>query len=254
MENLDELTKAALDACDAAGMKQPSGPLYERFIAFQEGFREAGVSFNADGDPWESMRLIKAEGSDRLASQIARSVRAMEPLMAHLPHLSFRDGRKLACFITDEGFASCSQFHATDGKRLYPLPESLVLDGSPESYWEAVLLFHASSQFWLDWHACNKSENIVCDFRRFLMANAFFPISSGENFDCLSPENQKKLLEMDFLPEVKFNRKTVSVSYVVTDPSGNFRRIRVRIPTNGPYHISKVTEIETVYSNCVVMF
>ena len=133
----------------------------------------------------------------------------LTPILEALPHLKLGAPGKLDSTVSGNFHWGTGCFSIRDGEQKHHL--SVVLDGTPESAWEYVLLNYASEQFFFHWHAAVHRRSIITDIRR---ADEEMPQMLNEHDWCrIGEEGRQRLLMNDFTPRVRIADGQASVSY-----------------------------------------
>ena len=96
--------------------------------------------------------------------------------------------------------------------------EQIQVDGSPESYFQFIILALLGDQFYLDWHGAYNDTMILCnssDLARVDAEIADFPSD-------FSPEDISRIQTIELLPVVLVEEKTVTVRFVSFTKWGGF--------------------------------
>lgn len=125
----------------------------------------------------------------------------------------------------------------------YELNELLIPDGSPESYWEATLLFHLDCMFNLTWHAHYRKISYIK--------------SRQEAEDCLAAigENRRNALaDWDFAPYVLVGEKKVVVIYTIFSAWQGLLQYRLQIRKRPRLEIEPAKVIKQIEYDCGIRF
>ena len=175
----------------------------------------------ADKNVGEGLRTLwnECKKKDRFASpsektllQVIQEKDALMPLLRPLAHIRLEEHECLVCRVRGDSIGAFGEFvlRTRDGVK----PLAVMLDGTPESAWERVLLKEASEQFYLAWHAGYGEHRIVSDVRRFEEEiNISF---AGDRAWCgMGESGRKRMMRNDFAPTVVLANNQATVTYYV---------------------------------------
>ncbi len=172
-----------------------------------------------------------------------------------LAYVTFPDGYRLAVKLESSWGDSCAVFYAEDNGRLLPLESALRLDGTPDAYWEAAVLWFEVAQFYRFGHANYEHMEMVKDLRSFLQNYSFSRHYSGEEiFKSLSDGERLQLYQMKFCPEVIPSADGCEVRFTTFGPFRGFSRVRLTITKKDAGISIAVDSLEQVHYRCPVMF
>ena len=171
-----------------------------------------------------------------------------------LSHVTLPDGFRLAAKLESSWGDSCAVFYAEENGRLLPLESALRLDGTPDAYWEAAVLWFEVAQFYRFGHANYEHMEMVKDLRSFLQHYSFCGDSGEEIFKSLSDGERMKLFQMKFRPEVIPSADGCEVRFTIFGPFRGFSRIRLAITKKDAGISIEVDSLEQVHYRCPVMF
>jgi hypothetical protein len=135
------------------------------------------------------------------------------------------------------------------------------IDGTPEGYFEYVLLQLMGGQFYLSWHANydditiildkNKAENILTQAISVFSSDSINTTSSDGNsyFGIMA-----KVKFIDFQPMITINNDTVTVKFITFTKWGGFIQNTFTINKVYPHTITEVSQTVLVEYQCGVMF
>lgn len=232
---LDERSE---DFCDWAAPRRRHGP-------FTELLRDIVPDIEKYVDPSD---LEKVEPEDE------GDVYFFDGVLQSLAHVTFPDGYRLAAKLESSWGDSCAVFYAEENGRLLPLESALRLDGTPDAYWEAAVLWFEVAQFYRFGHANYEHMEMVQDLRSFLQHYSFCGDSGEEIFKSLSDGKRMQLYQMKFRPEVILSANGCEVRFTVFAPFGGFSRVRHFITEKDAGIAMEVDSRELVYYRCPFMF
>ncbi len=171
-----------------------------------------------------------------------------------LAHVTFPPGFRPAAKLESCWGDSRAVFYAEENGRLLPLESALRLDGTPDAYWEAAVLWFEAAQFYRFGHANYEYMEMVQDLRSFLQHYSFCGDSGEEIFKSLSDAARMQLYQMKFRPEVNPAADGCEVQFTTFAPFRGFSRLRLAITkTDAGISIAAHT-IEHIPYRCSVMF
>ena len=182
-----------------------------------------------------------------------------------LTHLSMSPGYVLDYVYDYNGMGGRPVLYARpEGEALYATYEdfaasaleddaylkAVVVDGTPESYFELVALSIMGSQFYLDWHANYNDTRIVCDTAALesLLDEIGSPGSEMRAAD------QARARSIDLEPVIEIGEAAVQVQIVTFTKWGGFFRETYSLERPFPYTIMDVQVEELVAYDCGIMF
>ena len=240
----------------------------EDLVAFPDG-KMAGFPHAASNPLWnvrDRVRKVLSERED-VFSKWAERHRVLEPtgneddlfffdeLLQAVPHVTLPDGYRLAAKVTPHGCDSKAEFLGVKEGRRLPIWHVLCPDGTPESYWEAVVLWFETNQFYRCRHANYGSEELVPDLQSFLRECYTFGGETGKTiFKSLSQKDRWQLVQMAFRPELNPVEDGCKVYYTAFAPFGGFIRYCATIQNWGNASIIQARRIEQIKYRCPVMF
>lgn len=128
--------------------------------------------------------------------------------------------------------------------------DHIQVDGTPEGFFQLVVLRIMGGQFYLYWHAGYNDAQIICT-RDALEALLSQPTMFGEEL----PGNvQRAARKLDVAPVVEMGADTVTVRVVIFTNWGGFIRCSYTISRAFPHRILAEEEETLVEYNCGVMF
>lgn len=171
-----------------------------------------------------------------------------------LSHVTLPPGFQLAVKLESCWGDSRAVFYAEGNGRLLPLESALCLDGTPDAYWEAVVLWFECAQFYRFGHSNYEHMDMIPDLRSFLQGYSFCAFSGKKIFKDLSDGAQQKLYQMQFRPEVNPSADGCEVLYTTFAPFRGFSRTCLAI-TKRDLGISISGQVvKHVPYRCSVMF
>ena len=127
--------------------------------------------------------------------------------------------------------------------------DRVVIDGTPEGYFQFVALDVMGEQFYLVWHANYNDTRILCD------STDVEAVLESEKFGQPIPEDvAAQARELDVEPVIELGEETAQVQIVVFTKWGGFLRVTFTIDRDFPHQVLD-TEAETLVAyDCGVMF
>ncbi len=125
-------------------------------------------------------------------------------------------------------------------------------DGTPESYFQWILLSIMGNQFYLNWHAHYNDAMLVCDKTEVMKIVAMTDHISGIPMP-LKVRIQARLLGY-VEPRVLIGEKTVKLQIVTFTQWGGFYRRTYTLQRSLPHAIMDIREENLVPYDCGVMF
>lgn len=194
-------------------------------------FRKAFYEVRSNKKVRESLQRLwnECEKKDRIASpsdrtllQVVRDRDVMMPLLRSLTHIKVGEHEYLDCRVRGDHVGAFGEFVLRTEDEVKHL--AVMMDGTPESAWERVLLKEASKQFFLAWHAGYGEHRIVSDVRRFDdEVNIAFV---GERaWREIGESGRKRMMKNDFAPVVVLEGNQAVVTYYVFSAFGGLLRL-----------------------------
>lgn len=147
-----------------------------------------------------------------------------------LKHVSLPQGCRFSSHTTMAShLGSNSELVVLKHKSRTHIKSRLVLDGTPESYWETSVLHFLSPQILMFWHGLYETCDMVFDLRRFFTTYRAFGFTGRFVYDRLSTEGRELLFNMDFFPSVTLGEKSAVVLFTAFSPFKGFKRVRLSI-------------------------
>ena len=175
----------------------------------------------------------------------------LAPMLEPLKHLRVKEGWTLDCRVEGSAdSAAKAKFCMRRGDETADV--EYVLDGTPESAWERVLMDFAETQFFLVWHACAAERSIVTSAKRFKF-EARTMEGGAKTWNSFSPLTRLRLRWKDLRPSVSVEDGVATVSFCRFSPFHGLVRICCRVDL-------KTGEIKTedyemlAHYNCGVIF
>ena len=182
-----------------------------------------------------------------------------------LTHLSMSPGYVLDYVYHYDGMGGRPVLYARpEGEALYRTYEdfaasgleddsylkAVVVDGTPESYFELVVLSIMGSQFYLDWHANYNDTRIVCDTAA--LESLLDEIGSVGNE--MGAADQARARRIDLEPVILVGEAAVQVQIVTFTKWGGFFRETYSLERPFPYTILDVQAEALVAYDCGIMY
>jgi hypothetical protein len=134
------------------------------------------------------------------------------------------------------------------------LPEELVLDGTPESLFELVVLDVLGGQFCLNWHS-NYFDTRMVTTRNTLDRTVEELEAETTLGRRITPEEKEQALAIDPTPVVGFSGDTTAVVRVLTfSKFRGFNQIIYEIATLPPHRIMRKTTRTLVEYHCGIIY
>jgi hypothetical protein len=134
------------------------------------------------------------------------------------------------------------------------LLKDLVLDGTPESFFELVVLDLIAGQFCLDWHA-NYFDTKIITARHSLDALLRDLEDEATMGQPITADQKERALAIDPRPLVGFREDNTAVVQVLAFSSfGGFDRITYEIAMSPPHKIKRKTTRVLVEYNCGIYY
>jgi hypothetical protein len=136
---------------------------------------------------------------------------------------------------------------ASEGAYTPVFPDSdylskVKVDGSPEGYFQFVVLALLDNQFYLGWHANYNDTRVICDssdLKRIDEELGFFKMKLPENV----VEGTKQI---EFVPGVLIGSDTVTIRVVTFSKWGGFKEHIFTLDKHAPYKAVDVKHIELI--------
>jgi hypothetical protein len=141
------------------------------------------------------------------------------------------------------------------------LGNKIKVDGTPQGYFEYVLLQIMGGQFYLVWHANYDDATIICD--KVSLEKTVKESIQGMGFDLMPTtssgrgsysEFMAKAKFIDFQPVITLGDKTVAIKVIIFTKWGGLVQYTFTINKEYPHTITKVTQRVLVAYNCGVSF
>jgi hypothetical protein len=124
----------------------------------------------------------------------------------------------------------------------------IKVDGTPEGFFEYIVLQMLGGQFYLWWHAGYYDVNIICDSSK-LDDLAGPTISSSE----IPMDILQKARQLDFQPVIEIIEQTVNVKIIVFTKWGGFIRLTITINREYPHSIISIQQEQLVEYYCGIV-
>ncbi len=126
----------------------------------------------------------------------------------------------------------------------------VVVDGTPEGFFEYTVLYIMGGQFYLYWHANYNDALVIAGPDGF---DSF--LTTMESWDLEFPANvQSQARRIDFTPVVEVQDDTVRVQVIVFSKWSGFARETYVIEKNAPHKITMEDQEILVPYDCGIMF
>lgn len=148
-----------------------------------------------------------------------------------------------------EPYQTLTDFTSAEGDRQASYLDRVVIDGTPEGYFQFAALDIMGEQFYLVWHANYNDARILCD------SSDVTNVLEAETFGLPIPEDvAAQARELDVEPVVTLGEETAEVQIVVFTKWGGFLCVTFTIGQDFPHQVLD-TEAETLVAyDCGVMF
>lgn len=254
-----------------------------------------------DGDPFRLMEreaqiYLETLAAVRKCISDLHEGRAKDPhvIMSVLPHLHMENGWKLAVMTKGDNCFGFSKFYAFRVQHQNALTKSwevckrlfwkggdvekdeleqsgmewetnlfnrVHLDGSKESYWEAVLLMFASTQYRLFWHANYMKKRIVTSLETFWdELGQMTEVKEGEVRKLLEEwsgsersSQRRGVCNRLLLPKVILEDENAGVSFAYFTPFGGLCLVQIRCQGN-PFKIIDTCSSGGFYYHCGITY
>lgn len=123
--------------------------------------------------------------------------------------------------------------------------DSIKTDGTPEGFFELIVLKELGGQFYLFWHANYFDTKIVAD--KDALKNILCETKLTEN-------QIQEAEKINLTPEITFDDKTVKVNIVTFTKWGGFKRNTYTINKNWPHRITNEDKETLVEYHCGIKF
>ena len=159
-------------------------------------------------------------------------------------------------FTNDDEFLKSINDQSTDQRTLGPLKHSqdylqkIILDGTPESYYQFEILSFLGDQFYLSWHANYKDDKLICDGNDLQVIEPDL-----KDFNLELPQNVVEAAQkMDPQSAIIISEKTVTIRFITFSKWGGFSENLMVLNKQAPYETIKTTKNSIVYYQCGIMF
>ena len=159
-------------------------------------------------------------------------------------------------FKSDDEFLKSLNENGSDQRTLSTLKHSqdylqkIVLDGSPESYYQLITLSMFGDQFYLAWHGNYNDAQMVCDLSDLKSINAdlqFFNLS-------LPQDVTDRAQDINFHPGIIVKDKTVTARFITFSKWGGFVENLVVFNSQAPYQTINHKQTNLVSYECGILF
>lgn len=214
----------------------------------------------ADKNVGEGLRTLwnECKKKDRLASssektllQVIQEKDALMPLLRPLAHIKLEEHECLDCRVRGDSIGAFGEFvlRTTDGVK----PLAVMLDGTPESAWERVLLKEASEQFYLAWHANYGRHRIVSDVRKFDEEIDIAFTGEGAWHE-IGESGRNRMMKNDFAPKVDLVGNQATVTYYAFSAFGGLLKLTDYVDMASGKILDKTEKEQIVEYNCGVCY
>ena len=187
--------------------------LVNSFRTFKESFIKTADSKEISDSLLAIAKIPESERKKR-GDSLLRHVDTPDPLapmLKPLRHLRIKDGWTLDCLVeSNADSAAWVKFCMRRGDETTDV--EYVLDGTPESAWERVLMDFAESQFFLVWHASAAGKCIVTSAKRFKYEATTLE-GGAKAWNTFSPLTRLRLRRKDLRPSVSVEGGVATVSF-----------------------------------------
>jgi len=151
-----------------------------------------------------------------------------------------------------EPYSVFSEFAEAQGESTTSYLDSVEFDGTPDGYFQFVILDVMASQFYLFWHANYNDYQIVCDAEdvEAIIADA----GDGDMGLPMSEEAQEAARQLQVEPVVTWTPDVAQVEVVLFTRWGGFARWTFTISREFPHTIQDITSETLVEYDCGIMF
>ena len=186
-------------------------------------------------------------------------------LLAPLDHLSLQPGYTLDFIYHYDGIGGkpilyarkmtdppLGLFEESAAAQQHPYLNAIVCDGTPEAYFQWVLLNMMGDQFYLYWHAGYHDEEIIASRERL---EALVQEMSSMDFGVpFTKSQQRQALKIDPAPVVEMDDENVKVRLVSLSKWGGFTESLFTISRTAPHHVLDLKTNSLMEYDCGVMF
>ncbi|MFZ5563989.1 MAG: hypothetical protein ACOZBW_08035 [Thermodesulfobacteriota bacterium] len=132
------------------------------------------------------------------------------------------------------------------------LPRFMVLDGTPDSFFQLVVFTRLAGQFYLYWHAFYKNIKIVTS--RDEMESLIDEITTKGHGAKLTDRQKADLRAIDPDPQVKISRDTAAVTYCMFSKWGGLWQFTEKFSVTPPYRCAGTRQLAWVFYDCKLSF
>ncbi len=133
-----------------------------------------------------------------------------------------------------------------------PLLHYLVADGTPQSFFELLVLEHLAAQFYLYWHAFYNDTRILVSCEDI---EALIKKSGKQHSDiCFTEDDIRALRQIDPTPIAQIGENTADVTYCVFSKWGGLKKIKQTTGLTPPYDPNEGVLVEAVEYNCGMLY
>ena len=228
----NDAPKISILSGEALSQMPPSPPATNAFVKtlyeFRRPFRMLRANDCLMRELYQTLRA-RNQTSPRGAFGLQRAFGdpdVLTVLLTPLKHLRIESPWKLDAEMRGLGGDGASTFYLRDGNRVRDA--AYLLDGTPESAWERVLIEMAAGQLMLAWHGNYGNLRIITDIARFAdEANCH---GGGETaLERFTPEMRATLAKIDFTPTVSLSGGVATVRFYVFSPFEGFLLMTCRV-------------------------
>ena len=223
-------------------------------------FRKALDEVWADKNVGEGLRTLwdECKKKDRFASssektllQVIQEKDALMPLLRPMAHIKLEEHECLDCRVRGDSIGAFGEFVLWTGDKVKPL--AVMLDGTPESAWERVLLKEASEQFYLAWHANYGRHRIVSDVRKFDEEIDIAFTGEGAWHE-IGESGRSRMMKNDFAPKVDLVGNQATVTYYAFSAFGGLLKLTDHVDMASGKILDKTEKEQIVEYNCGVCY
>lgn len=223
-------------------------------------FRKALDEVWADKNVGEGLRTLwnECKKKDRFASpsektllQVIQEKDALMPLLRPLAHIRLEEHEYLDCRVRGDSIGAFGEFVLWTGDKVKPL--AVMLDGTPESAWERVLLKEASEQFYLAWHANYGRHRIVSDVRKFDEEIDIAFTGEGAWHE-IGESGRSRMMKNDFAPKIDLVGNQATVTYYAFSAFGGLLKLTDYVDMASGKILDKTEKEQIVEYNCGVCY
>lgn len=132
----------------------------------------------------------------------------------------------------------------------YDYLEKVQIDGSPESYYQFVLLALLGDQFYLSWHALYNDTTVLCDASDLAYVN-----DDLQGFEIsFPPETLQQAGQIDFEPAVLIGEEAITVRIVTFTKWGGFDESVYLLEKHNPPTLQDVRWNSLIEYDCGISF